>query len=285
MSRVSVIIPTYNRAHTLPRALDSVLAQTCTADEIIVVDDGSTDETCDLLSQRYPQVTLIQQDNSGVSAARNRAIEVAQGEWLAFLDSDDEWLPHKLASQFALLEQAVEHRLIHSDEIWVRNGRRVNQMKKHGKSGGWIFRRCLPLCAISPSAAMVHRELFEVVGLFDEQLPVCEDYDLWLRITSRYPVLYVEAPLIVKYGGHEDQLSASLWGMDRFRIAALINILQSGVLSDVDAQAAREVLVGKIRVYLGGCLKRDKRDEVALYQRLLAEWAQVDSLLSPRQVE
>lgn len=269
---ISVIIPTYNRAHTLGRALDSVLAQSRPAAEIIVVDDGSGDASRDLLERDYPQVRVIYQENQGVSAARNRAIEAASGDWLAFLDSDDAWLPQKLERQMQLLEQQPGHLLVHSDEIWIRNGRRVNPMKKHAKCGGHIFRHCLPLCAISPSAAMIHRRLFEEVGLFNEGLPACEDYDLWLRITCRHPVLYIEEPLIVKYGGHEDQLSQQYWGMDRFRIRALVELLERESLADGDYEAARAVLQKKIRVYLNGCRKRDKQEEVAHYEALQARW-------------
>ena len=272
MTTISVIIPTYNRAHTLKRALDSVLAQTRPADEIIVVDDGSSDDTEQLIQQHYPQVTYIKQANQGVSAARNRAIEIATGEWLALLDSDDEWLPEKLATQLALLEQQPEHQLIHSDEIWIRNGVRVNQMKKHSKKGGHIFQNCLPLCAISPSAAMIHRDLFTEVGLFDESLPACEDYDLWLRITAHHPVLYCEEPLIRKYGGHEDQLSQQHWGMDRFRIRALVNCLNNTELSEANHAAASKILTKKLRILLKGAEKHGNQEIIEEFMPLYQHW-------------
>jgi len=269
MKTISVIIPSYNRAHTLPRALDSVLAQTRPADEIIVVDDGSTDDTEQLITHHYPQVIYIKQENQGVSAARNRAIEIAQGEWLALLDSDDQWLPEKLATQLARLDQQPDHKLIHSDEIWIRNGVRVNQMKKHAKSGGWIFENCLPLCAISPSAAMIHRDLFMETGLFDEALPACEDYDLWLRITARYPVLYCKEALILKYGGHEDQLSQQHWGMDRFRIQALVKCLEDNSLKHDNRAAAQAMLNKKINVVLKGARKHNNTSLINTLESLL----------------
>jgi len=272
MTTISVIIPSYNRAHTLKRALDSVLAQTRPADEIIVVDDGSTDDTEQLVIKHYPQVIYIKQANQGVSAARNRAIKIASGEWLALLDSDDEWLPSKLATQLALLDQQPGHMLVHSDEIWIRNGVRVNQMKKHTKTGGWIFENCLPLCAISPSAAMIHRGLFTEIGLFDEELPACEDYDLWLRITAHYPVLYCEEALILKYGGHEDQLSQQHWGMDRFRIRALINCLNNSELSEQDRAAAHKVLVKKLRILLKGAKKHGNQEVISEFKPLSIIW-------------
>ncbi len=272
MTTISVIIPTYNRAHTLKRALDSVLAQTRAANEIIVVDDGSTDATEQLIKQNYPQVIYVRQANQGVSAARNTAIKIAKGEWLALLDSDDEWLPNKLETQLALLEQQPNHKFIHSDEIWIRNGVRVNQMKKHAKKGGHIFQNCLPLCAISPSAAMIHKDLFAEIGLFDESLPACEDYDLWLRITARYPVLYCEDALILKYGGHEDQLSQQHWGMDRFRIRALISCLDNCELSESDYAAARKILTKKLRILLKGAEKHANQQVIEDFRPLYLLW-------------
>jgi glycosyltransferase involved in cell wall biosynthesis len=200
--KISVVIPTCNRAHTLARALDSVLAQTQPAAEVIVVDDGSEDETGALLHRAYPQVTALRQNNRGVSHARNRGIRAARHDWIAFLDSDDCWLPDKLATQSQALRAAPAYRLCHSDEIWIRRGRRVNPMHKHTKHGGEIFLRCLPRCAISPSTTVVHKALLEEFGGFDEALPACEDYDLWLRICARYPVLHIARQLAVRYGGH-----------------------------------------------------------------------------------
>ncbi|MDE2825547.1 MAG: glycosyltransferase family 2 protein, partial [Gemmatimonadota bacterium] len=216
---VSVVIPTYNRADRLPSAIRSVLEQTAPPAEIIVVDDGSTDGTPALV-RTFPGVRYLRQENQGVSAARNHGIGAAKHDWIALLDSDDEWLPGKLERQWGALERDPRYRFCHTDEIWIRKGRRVNPMKKHAKYGGHIFHHCLPLCVISPSSALIHRDLFERFGMFDPELPVCEDYDLWLRICAREPVLYVDEPLLLKYGGHEDQLSRAYWGMDRFRIRA-----------------------------------------------------------------
>ncbi len=274
MTSVSVIIPSYNRAHTLSRALDSALAQTRRADEIILVDDGSTDDTEQLIKQNYPQVSYLKQENRGVSAARNQAIKQARGDWLALLDSDDAWLPEKLEKQLSLLAQQPQFKLIHSDEIWIRNGVRVNQMKKHAKCGGRIFQQCLPLCAISPSAAVIHRELFDKIGLFDETLPACEDYDLWLRITARYPVLYCEDALILKYGGHEDQLSQQHWGMDRFRIQALIKCLNECKLKQSDYSSAREMLIKKLKIMLKGAEKHKNHSLINELAPLLQTWRQ-----------
>ncbi|MEN8175693.1 MAG: glycosyltransferase family A protein [Pseudomonadota bacterium] len=265
---ISVIIPSHNRAHTLPRAIDSVLAQDLQPREILVVDDGSTDATPALLRSRYPGVRYLAQKNLGVSAARNLGIGASRGEWLAFLDSDDTWLPGKLAAQADALAAAPGHRLCHTEEIWIRDGVRVNAMKKHAKSGGDLFLACLPLCVISPSAALIHRSLFDELGLFDETLPACEDYDLWLRICAREPVCFVAEPQIVKYGGHDDQLSRRHWGMDRFRVQALEKILGEGVLDAVRQRAAAEMLVKKASILAQGAARRGRLVEADTYRRL-----------------
>ena len=271
---VSVIIPTYQRIDVLPRALDSVLAQTHAPAEVIVIDDGSSDGTAAMLEREYPALTTIRQPNRGVSAARNAGIAAATGEWIAFLDSDDEWRPRKLERQLDAITSAIPNipLVCHTEEIWIRDGRRVNPMDKHAKRGGWIFEHNLDMCRISPSAVLIHRSVLESVGTFDETLPACEDYDLWLRITSRYPVHFVEEPLVVKYGGHEDQLSRRFWGMDRFRIRALEKALLGGHLDETQRREAMRVLVEKAGIYIEGARKRGKRDEVELYERKREMW-------------
>ena len=264
---ISVIIPTHNRRDTLTRALESALEQTLQPAEGIVVDDGSTDDTRRLVA-RYPQVRYLYQENAGVSSARNLGIKAARGEWLAFLDSDDEWQPDKLTQQQALLARNPDLKICHTEEIWIRNGRRVNAMKKHAKSGGYIFRQCLPLCVISPSSVIIHKSVFESVGTFDPDLPACEDYDLWLRVCARYPVGFVESPQIIKYGGHEDQLSRRFWGMDRFRITALEKIISSGALCGEDLRQATRILIEKAAILENGASKRGRAEEATRYQAL-----------------
>ncbi len=272
MTSVSVIIPTYNRAAVLPRALDSVLAQTHAAGEIIVIDDGSADETPHIMERDYGMVDYYYRENRGVSAARNSGIRKAAGEWLAFLDSDDEWLPNKLQMQVQRINGQPDCRIIHNEEIWIRDGARVNPMHRHRKYGGMIFEHCLPLCVISPSAVVIHRSVFDKVGLFDESLPACEDYDLWLRICALYPVEYIDDPLIIKYGGHQDQLSRQFWGMDRFRIKALVNIIDSGVLTPPQKSAAIHTLMAKCSIYANGAEKRRRWEEVSRYRNIMAHY-------------
>ena len=253
---VSVVIPTQNRRRLISRAIDSVRAQTRPPNEILVVDDGSTDDTARFVAETYPEVQLLRQENRGVSAARNAGIRAAEGELIAFLDSDDDWLPRKLERQLQAMEASPGALLCHTNEIWIRNGRRVNPMKKHQKFGGCIFEKALPLCVISPSSVLVDRRLFDEVGLFDESLPACEDYDLWLRVCARFPVLFVDEPLIVKHGGHEDQLSRRHWGMDRFRIQALRKILAQRDLPDHYRRAAEAMLAQKLEIFSRGAQKR-----------------------------
>jgi len=269
---VAVVIPTYERAGLVERALASVAAQTRPPAEVIVVDDGSTDGTAERVARAFPEVTLLTQENLGVSAARNRGIRESKSEWLAFLDSDDEWAPPKLERQVADLA-ASRHRIGHCEEIWIRDGQRVNAGERHAKRGGWIYRHCLPLCAISPSAAVIHRSVLDRVGMFDESLPVCEDYDLWLRVTAEFPVRLLDEPLVTKYGGHADQLSRALWGMDRFRVRALEGAWRTLELTLADRIATLETLIAKIEILLSGARKRQRRDLVEDLERRLPHFS------------
>ncbi len=269
---ISVIIPAYNRAPVLGRALDSVLAQGAPPGEVIVADDGSSDATAELVRRRYPDCRYLRQPNRGVSAARNLGLRAARGDWIALLDSDDAWLPGKLAAQIAQLRREPELRVCHTEEIWIRNGTRVNAMKKHAKQGGWIYRHCLPLCVISPSSVLLHRSVFETAGEFDETLPACEDYDLWLRICARMPVAFVAEPQIIKHGGHPDQLSRQHWGMDRFRVRALARALSELPLDAEDRQATAATLVQKAQILAQGADKRGKTQQAADYRALAARY-------------
>ncbi|MCZ6674891.1 MAG: glycosyltransferase [Verrucomicrobia bacterium] len=269
MFSVTVVIPTYNRRLTLTRCLDSVLAQTKLPVEIVVVDDGSTDGTAAWLRNSYPQVTLIEQKNQGVSSARNMGIRKATTDWIAFLDSDDCWLPEKLEKQAQALSENPEYQICHTEEKWIFKGKDRPVADLYRKKGGWVFKDCLPVCAISPSTVLIHREVFETVGLFDETLPVCEDYDLWLRICSRLPVLLVDEALIQKHGGHEDQLSAQR-GLDKYRIQALRKILKGDQLSDENRKLAEVQLREKCDIYAKGLEKHGNLSEAEKY-RLLAE--------------
>ena len=272
--RISVVIPSYNRRHTLERALESVFAQTSPVDEVILVDDGSTDGSAEMVAQAYAAVKIIRQPNLGVSAARNRGINAARFDWIALLDSDDSWLPEKIARIRAARAQHPEFVLFHSDEIWMRRGVRVNPMHKHRKSGGWIFEHCLPLCAISPSASVIRKSVLLESGLFDPALPACEDYDLWLRLCHRYPVYYLEQALIVKYGGHDDQLSRRHPIMDRFRVRTLHRLLTQQTLSAEQRSATTAVLLAKLDILLKGAIKHDNKELIDEFAPLRDFWQQ-----------
>jgi len=266
---ISVIIPTWNRAERLVNALQSVFSQSLPPAEVIVVDDGSTDNTREIVHRQFPDARYLFQQNKGVSSARNTGIAAANSDWIALLDSDDHWQPDKLEQHCEQLRTWPDYKICHSDEIWIRNGRRVNPMKKHAKQGGHIFRQCLPLCVISPSAVLIHRDLFSEVGLFDERLPACEDYDLWLRICALHPVLYIDKPLITKTGGHADQLSRRHWGMDRFRIHALENILASNTLDTANHAAALSTLLEKLTIVINGAIKHGNHELANDYRQKL----------------
>ncbi len=268
----SVVIPAHNRKSQLERAIQSVLAQTWAPAQIIVVDDGSAEDLA-ALEGIHPTLEVISIEHAGVSAARNAGIAASRCEWIAFLDSDDEWLPLKLQQQAEWLQTHPDCSIVHCDEIWLRNAVRVNARQRHKKSGGWIFDRCLSLCVISPSSVVLHQNVFRDVGVFDERLLVCEDYDLWLRITHRYEVGYVDQPLVVKYGGHSDQLSRKYAAMDRFRIEALVKLLKTQNLSGLYRRLTIAELNRKIRIYVKGAVKRDRFDEAARYQALAAKFS------------
>ncbi|MDY6908477.1 MAG: glycosyltransferase [Thermodesulfobacteriota bacterium] len=258
---VSVVIPVHNRAGLVEEAIRSVLGQRGIRPEIIVVDDGSDDATPEVLKRFGSAVTVIRQERRGVSAARNRGARAASNPWLAFLDSDDLWLSEKLAEQTAYLRRHPELEICQTDEIWIQDGRRRNPGRRHEKPQGHCFSRLLERCLVSPSAVMIRRSLFEAVGGFDEALPACEDYDLWLRIGWRHPIGLVRKPLVVKRGGHPDQLSRTVPALDRFRIRALEKLLRGTPLSLDQRHLALEVFQEKCRVYGSGCLKRGKTAE------------------------
>ena len=258
---VSVIIPVYNRVKVIDRSINSVINQTYPINEIIVIDDGSNDGTYDLVKRNFPQVILKYQENKGVSNARNVGIKLAKSKWIAFLDSDDEWLPKKVEEQISLLNINLSFKICHTDEVWIRNQVRVNPMKKHRKYGGDIYNKCLPLCVISPSSIIIHKDVFNDIGLFDEELPVCEDYDMWLRICSKYSVLFLDQKLINKYGGHDDQLSKKYWGMDRFRLIALEKMIDNPNLNSTDRMATINMAIDKTRILQKGYIKHNHKIE------------------------
>ena len=269
MPWVSVIIPTYNRRDLLREAIRSVLEQSFRDFELIVVDDGSEDGTREMIQREFPGLlTYLYQENQGVSRARNRGIETSRGKYIAFLDSDDLWLKKKLERQVQFMQQNPEAMICYTDEIWIRRGVRVNPKKKHAKHSGWIYPQCLPLCIISPSSVLMRRELLEEVGGFDPEFPVCEDYDLWLRVALRYPIHLIPEKLIVKRGGHPDQLSHRSWGNDIWRVRALLKMLQKELPPSWRKLTVAE-LHRKCSILISGFEKRGKHEEAAQYREII----------------
>ncbi len=270
---LTIIIPTFNRAGFLKESVLSVLAQTFTDYELIVIDDGSTDLTQEVMLE-FPRVRYVAcPENSGVSHARNLGIGMARGRYICFLDSDDLWVKNKLERQIRWMESHSDCQVCYTDEIWIRKGVRVNPMNKHRKYSGDIFAPSLPLCIVSPSSVLMRSSLFDEVGLFDEDLPVCEDYDLWLRISLKYPVHFIEEKLIVKQGGHEDQLSTKYWGMDRFRVVALEKLLRESSLSEERRGLVVKTLLQKCGILVQGFSKRGKVQEAERYQVLIEKYS------------
>ncbi|MBN2140199.1 MAG: glycosyltransferase family 2 protein [Desulfovibrionaceae bacterium] len=261
MTAVSVVIPTFNRAGLVPDAVRSVLGQGHADLECLVVDDGSTDGTLRVLEAVGDnRLRIIRQGRRGVSAARNRGLAEARGEVLALLDSDDYWLPEKLTRQLAFMA-ATGHEISQTNEIWLRRGRRVNPGARHEKPDGACFERSLDLCCVSPSCAMFTRRLWEEVGPFDERLPACEDYDLWLRVCLGHRVGLLDQALVVRRGGRPDQLSASVGCLDIYRAYAILKAHGSGCLDPDQGRAALLELEKKARIYVEGCRKRGRRGE------------------------
>jgi glycosyltransferase involved in cell wall biosynthesis len=272
---ISVVIPVFNRREVVNRAVGSVVEQEGVDHEIIVVDDGSTDGSSEVVRQEFGDAVRILSlaENGGVSAARNYGIDQAQGEWIALLDSDDEWKPQKLVRQIRELE-STGLQICHTDEIWIRNGVRVNPHKHHQKRGGALFLKSLDLCSMSPSSLVVRKEIVIQAGRFDETLPVCEDYDLFLRLTCRYGVAYLAAKLVVKYGGHGDQLSRQYSAMDRFRVRAISKLLEAGELDDTQQRAAVNTLLLKARIVFDGATKRKNQQLATSMQRYIDRWGE-----------
>lgn len=271
MPRVSVVIPTFNRKGFLKEAIESVLRQTYKDLEVIVVDDGSEDGTEEVITAYGDKrIKYVWQPNRGPSAARNRGAAMAGGEFLAFLDSDDLWTPRKLEKQVSFFEENPFARICYTDEIWIRRGVRVNPKKRHQKYSGWIYPYCLPLCIISPSSVMFKRELWEEIGGFDESFPFCEDYEIWLRISSVEPIFLIPEKLIVKRGGHEDQLSRR-WGMDVWRVKALVKILSQRQLPSEWKALTVQELLKKAQIAINGFRKRNKLEEAAYLEAIVVK--------------
>lgn len=272
MPKISVIITTFNRKDFAAEAVNSVLKQTYTDYELLVIDDGSTDTTKEALRPFQDRIRYFYQTNQGTSSAKNQGIRQAEGDFIAFLDSDDLWESVKLEKQLAFMEQNPEVKISYTDELWLKDKKPVNPPQKYERYSGWIFKEVLQVCFIGVSTIMLKKELFEEIGLFDEKLPVCEDYDLWVRLALKYPFSLIPEKLTIKRGGHNGQLSTRYWGMDRYRITALKKLLkendfselsfpfltQEGIEGRLLRQTIKQTIREKSKILKLGALKRKK---------------------------
>jgi len=274
---ISVIIPTYNRAPFLKEAVQSVLDQNYflqngpSSFELLVVDDGSADTTREIVALFGDKVKYRFQEHKGVSSARNLGLDLAQGDFIAFLDSDDLWKKDKISTQMSFMRAFPQAQVCCTEEIWIRRGVFANPKKKHQKHSGWIFDKVLALCLLSLSSALFRRRVFEEIGRFDEELPVCEDYDFGIRLSLKYPIYFLPKPLIIKRGGHPDQLSRQYWGMDRFRIKALEKALHVP-LDARQERLVRQEIVKKCQILLKGFKKRKSKQDVKKYSLLIDKY-------------
>lgn len=247
--KISVIIPTFNRSSFLIPAINSIKSQTFKVDEIIVIDDGSSDNTKKVLANL--DIKYIYQKNKGVSNARNRGIKESKNEWIAFLDSDDIWEKDKIEKHVNFHKTNHETLCSYTDEIWNRNGK-IIKLKAYQKKEEPTFLNSLRLCKIGVSTFFCHRSIFENIGYFDEKLQVCEDYDLWLRILKKYKIKYLDFKLTVKNAGHQNQLSFSTKLIDIYRIKALEKHLNSNFSVEV-----KDELKYKINILILGAQKHN----------------------------
>lgn len=268
----SIIIPVYNRRDFLSVALASLQRQSFPDFEVVVVDDGSDDDAGSLCrGLNDSRLRYLYQEHKGVSAARNRGILGAKGGYICFLDSDDRFHSRKLEVTRTYITDFPRYRIFHTEELWYCRGKIMPQKERHKKPDGEVFPQALKLCCISPSTACIHKSIFDEVGMFDETLPACEDYDFWLRVTARHPVKLIPEVLTMKEGGHPDQLSKKYPAMDTLRIHAIKKILGDGDLTPGQKSLAAEELRNKCLIYIRGAEKRNNKEEVERYRNLIEE--------------
>lgn len=260
---VTVVIPTRDRRNRVLAAAHSVLAQTFADFELIVVDDGSADGTAEALAGvRDARLRVLRASGRGVSAARNLGIEAGTGGFIALLDSDDLWLPDKLAKHLDFAAQHGFH-ASQTEETWVRHGRFANPRELHKKPSGRFFEQALKLCLVSPSCVLFTRDIWRRRGPFDESLPACEDYDLWLRFLVTDDIGLLPKALTVKHGGHGDQLSRLIVGLDLLRATSLLKLLSDPLLEPWQRTCIFDELKRKAGRHAAGCQKRGRLDEAA----------------------
>ena len=248
---VSIIIPTFNRLELLKRAIVSIEAQTYTNYELIIVDDASNDGTLEYL-MTLDHLILILSENRGVSHARNRGVAMANGSSVAFLDSDDSWHKEKLAQQVAFHQLDPEVKCSFGEEKWFRFDKEVKRPKKYESPHVVNFKDLLEFTFIGPSSVMIDTNFYKELKGFDEDLAVCEDFDLWLRLSTHTSMHLAPNVCINKHAGDFEQLSSSVLSLEPYRVEAL--------LKHQDNAQAKEMIKKKIEIIQKGAQKHQNQE-------------------------
>jgi glycosyltransferase involved in cell wall biosynthesis len=302
MVGASVVVPTCNKREQVAQALQSALAQTYRNFEIAIVDDGSTDGTpahvfrtfgaepkaIDIVSHLNPAalrpffhhfvhdgVTFKYHyhTNRGLAAARNRGIRHARGSYVAFLEAEDRWDPTHLETQLAFLEANQGARISRVGEHPGRTCPRGRRPGRAERASGWLFASALENCPASISCAVIHRSCFTECGAFDENLPACEDYDLWLRLSARFPIYYVDGPEVV-HRSPRAEISPHAWTWDRFRVYALEKSFQSGHLDPEQRFLVSQEIVRRCERLVDGFRRQKSEERANFYERKRRRFAQ-----------
>ena len=256
MSKVSIIIPTYNRRDYITTALDSVLGQTYKDYEIIIVDDGSSDDTKEVIRPYGEIIRYFYQENRGIAAARNRGIRESRGEFIALLDSDDYWHPEKLKRQVNYLTENPQYGMVATRCSSIAPDGTFRKKNRPGKSG-WILTDIFKSNFIRTSSALITRKCLDTVGLFDESLPECEEYDLWLRIAKDFPIAFINEPLTVYTDNPQGVSTDSLAGR-----LVRIKVLEKAYLKESIPPAIYRKRLSRNYHYLGRhYLERGRKKE------------------------
>jgi len=265
---VSVIIPVFERYERFIEAVESVLRQTFKDFELIVIDDGSKDQRIEWFSLSSGAKYIRIEHSGKPGFVRNRGVEIARGEYIAFLDSDDMWNLKKLEIQLSFMKKN-SFRISHTKELWVKNGKLISQKKQKHKREGDIFKDALKKCIVGPSTVMMERSLFEEFGGFREDLEIAEDYELWLRILSKYEIGYINTLLTIKRAGNWPQLSGKYGQIEIFRIEGLKKLIEEKFFQGGKMELAKKELLRKINIYMRGLIKRNKQEEYKKWEQYL----------------
>ncbi|MCS6983512.1 MAG: glycosyltransferase family 2 protein [Leptospiraceae bacterium] len=281
MALVDVVIPTYKRPHLTQEAAKSVLEQTCAELKLYIVEDGDFSFSQDPASRPIlddPRVVVVRlSTQKGVAFCRNFGASLGNSPYLAFLDSDDLWLPRKLELQLEYFDKHSDIHYQHCEELWLKNNAQIFPKKRHKKQGGFFLQRAFVLCLISPSAVIFRRPFWEKYGWFCSSFPVAEDYELWLRLNLYFPVGFIPEPLVIKRSGPWPQLSSRI-EIDRYRVLALHRLLRlegkKAALAPHLDSLIQEAL-RKCDILIKGAQKHNKPQRLAQYQswrRVFLRW-------------